>query len=91
MAIKNAYSKINIDQLFTRLQKVLAKHGANSIRMDYNNSGQVIALLFAIEFNGKNFPVKLPAKVEKVKQVLIEQGFKTDDNHAYRVAWRPIS
>lgn len=91
MAIKNAYSKINVAQLFAKLQKTLVKHGAKKLMFDYNNEGKVISLTFAIEFEGQMLPISLPANAEKVHQVLVEQGFKNDKEQAYRVAWRNVN
>lgn len=89
MAIKNAYSKINIAQLFAKLQKTLVTHGARKLMFEYDNEGKVTAIAFQVEYKGKMLPIQLPANVEKVAVVLEQQGFYKAD--PYRVAWRNVN
>lgn len=89
MAIKNAYSKIKINNLFSNLQKTLVTHGAKQILFDYDNDGKVKAIAFKVDFKGKSLPIQLPANIDKVRIVLDNQGFYKVD--AYRVGWKNIN
>ncbi len=91
MALKNAYSKINIQQLFNNMQKILAQHKAQQIVFEYNDMGQIIGLTFVIKVNERFLPIKLPARIKEVGRVLKAQGFEYDDEQIYRVAWRNIN
>jgi len=90
MALKNAYSKINISDLFGNLQKTLVKHGARQITFDYGADGKVYGVYFTIPLQARMLNVKLPARIDKVRKVLREQGFRYDDEQIYRVAWRNV-
>lgn len=89
MALKNAYSKMPINRVFDAITKILVAHKAKKIMMDYDN-GRICAVFFVIEAQGKDLPIKLPARTSNVKRVLEEQGFRYDDEQIYRVAWRNI-
>ena len=89
MALKNAYSKMPINRVFDAITKILVAHKAKKIMMDYDN-GRICAVFFIIDVNGKDLPIKLPARTSNVKRVLDEQGFRYDDEQIYRVAWRNI-
>lgn len=63
--IKNYTSKSK--NTFDVIQKCLASHGAQKLMFDYNDRGEVIALSFAMEINGKLIGFKLPARIEQVE------------------------
>src|SRR6476661_1448094 len=91
MALKNAYSQINIQQLFNHMQKTLALHKAQQIVFEYDQTGKVMGLTFVIKVNERLLPIKLPARISEVGKVLAEQGFRYDEEQIYRVAWRNIN
>lgn len=90
MALKNAYSKIPINRIFDLLQKSLLTHGAKQIVFDYGDDGKIYGLMFIIKVGDRFLPIKLPARVSRVKACLQSQGFRYDDEQIYRVAWRNI-
>lgn len=90
MALKNAYSKKPIRNIFNNIQDNLIKHGARQIVYEYGDDGRVYGLTFVIPINGRNLPIKLPSNIEKATILLRKQGFKYDDEQIYRVAWRNI-
>lgn len=100
--IKNARSEIDMGRLCTQLEQTLASHGAQQIRMDYDEQGLRRAVFFSLDYHGRPISVKLPARVEQAQAVLKRQydanlgslrkmGTKAYSyEHAYRVAWRNI-
>ena len=92
MSLKNYTSKST--NTFDRIQKCLATHGAQKLMFDYGQNGKIIAIAFAIEFEGKMIGFKLPARVEQVEQVLKgeKRWRKTDElrDQAYRTGWANI-
>lgn len=90
MALKNAYSRLNIQQIFNELQKSLSTHGAKQILFEYGDDGKIYGLTFVIKMEDRYLPIKLPANIEGVGRVLEEQGFRYDDEQIYRVAWRIV-
>lgn len=91
MALKNAYSKINIQNLFNGLQKTLATHGAKTIIFDYGQDGLIHGISFTIQFRDRFLPIKIPARIEQVGKVLENQGFRYTPEQIYRVAWRNVN
>lgn len=91
MVLKNAYSKINIQQLFNNLQKVLSTHGARQIVFEYGKDGKIYGITFVIQYKDKLLPIKLPARIQQVAKVLENQGFRYNEDQVYRVAWRNIN
>src|ERR1035438_8484641 len=79
---------------FDVIQKCLASHGAQKLMFDYNSQGQVIALSFAMQFEGKLIGFKLPARIDQVEQVLKEtkrwSGTQELKDQAYRTGWANI-
>lgn len=91
MALKNAYSKKPIMNIFNDIEKSLVKHGASQVIRMYDGTGQAVGISFVIKIaENRWIPVKLPARFKEVKHILNEQGFNYDDVQAYRVAWRNI-
>lgn len=90
-------TEIPAHRTINEIQEILVSHGAKSIMTDYNDSGRIESLSFAIEVNGQARGVRLPADPKPVFEVLkrqaqerkIPRGFATEDQ-ALRVAWRII-
>jgi len=97
-AVKNYSSSIAINRIFTKLQKVLAEHGAKHIVFDYGDDGKIYGMTFVIETAGRKIPIKLPARVDKAasllerqyREGLIKSRKVLEPEQAYRVAWRNI-
>lgn len=92
MALKNYTSKSK--NTFDVIQKCLASHGAQKLMFDYNSQGQVVALAFAMEIEGRLIGFKLPARIEQVEAVLTEakRWSSTQElkDQAYRTGWANI-
>src|ERR1039458_5299670 len=92
MALKNYTSQGK--NTFDVIQKCLASHGAQKLMFDYNDQGQVIALSFAIELNGKIVGFKLPARLENVETALKRDiRWRSADElkeQAYKTGWANI-
>lgn len=89
--IKNYTS--NSKNSFDVIQKCLAQHGAQKLMFDYNNSGEVVALSFALQIDGRIIGFKLPARIDQVE--LVMKGVKrknggTLHEQAYRTGWANI-
>lgn len=92
MAIKNYTSKSK--NTFDVIQKCLASHGAQKIMFDYNDHGEVTALSFAMEVDGKTIGFRLPARIDQVEAILKnERRWRTTEelkDQAYRTGWANI-
>ena len=100
---KNYTTKIAVSKTVMEIEEILAQNKATRIIKDYDSEGNIHALSFGIlvTISGETqiMPVKLPANVEKVNQVIIQlqrsgkitnlSEYKTVE-HAGRVAWRNI-
>ena len=92
MAIKNAYTSTPLENIISAIQKVLVSHKAQKIMYDYSEAGQLTGLSFGIKVGEKILGVKLPARIEECKKILIKQGLYNEKkkDHALRVAWANI-
>jgi hypothetical protein len=92
MSIKNYTSKSK--NSFDIIQKALASHGAQKVMFDYNSNGEVTALSFALDFEGRMVGFKLPARIDQVEAILKkERRFPTQEalhDQAYRTGWANI-
>ena len=90
--IKNYTSKSK--NSFDVIQKCLAAHGAQKMMFDYNGQGEVSALSFAINLDGRMIGFRLPARIEQVEIVLKEgRRWKNKQelhDQAYRTGWANI-
>ena len=92
MALKNYTSKSK--NTFDVIQKCLASHGAQKLMFDYNSQGQVVALAFAMEIEGRLIGFKLLARIEQVEAVLKEEKrwhrSQELNDQGYRTGWANI-
>ena len=95
MPLLNYTSKVPAYQSVAQIQDILAKHGATSIRADYDGQGHITGLAFQVEAKGGKVGFRLPVKVLQVQAVLVreyEAGLvhraQTTHEQAERVAWR---
>ena len=100
---KNYTTGIAVTKTVMEIEEILAKNKATRIIKDFDDEGNINALSFGliVTIAGKTqlMPVKLPANVERVNQVIIQMQrsrelpnvakYRTLD-HARRVAWRNI-
>ena len=102
---KNYTTGIEVEKTVMEIEQILAQNKATRIIKDYDGEGNITAVSFGLVVTigklGKTqmMPVKLPANVERVNQVIIQmQRSKEIPNvakfremdHARRVAWRNI-
>ncbi len=93
MAILNYTTSIDAVKTASEVQQMLAKSGAKSVALDYEN-GQPSALQFMILFCEQPIYFKLPCNVKGVYQSLcrspkVSRSQRTEAQ-ARRVAWRII-
>ncbi len=88
---------IEPQQTISEIQDILAKHGAKSIMVNYDDSGKIEALSFGILVDGKERGVRLPCEPTPVLKVLQRQADEgkiahhfVEEHQALRVAWRIV-
>jgi hypothetical protein len=91
MPLLNYTTTIAPQKTVMEIQALLAKAGATSILADYDTNGNVVALSFRINLDGKPLSFKLPTDWEPVHRTLkrqrISPKYQTPEQ-ALRVAWR---
>ena len=100
MAIKNYTTDVPVNETVSEIHLMLADHGAKRILFDYGADSKVTAISFTIETPTGEQAVRLPANVERVREVLRQQKnnprnrnrSQIDDSRdqAERVAWRIV-
>ena len=79
---------------FDIIQKCLAAHRAQKLMFDYGKNGEIEALSFAMDVDGRTIGFRLPARIDQVEIVLKEakRWRSHDDLHeqAYRTGWANI-
>jgi hypothetical protein len=92
MPLKNYTSKST--NTFDRIQKCLASHGAQKLMFDYGNTGEITALSFAMDVEGKVVGFRLPARIDQVEGILKQSYRRTHPKllheQAYRTGWANI-
>lgn len=89
MPIKNYTTKVSAVQSVAEIISMLAAHGATKIQQDFDG-GEPTRILFQINTPNGMRGFILPANVEMVHSVLLQQKVKVDDAQAKRVAWRIV-
>ncbi len=90
MPIKNYTSRVPAVQTVGEIQGILAAHGARKVMMDYDATGKVTSVTFAMMTAGGMRGFSLSARPDGVKAALAKQHVKADDDQAERTAWRNI-
>lgn len=93
MPLLNYTTTIEAAKTVAEIQKILAKHGARSIRLDYDNDGQIESMSFIIRYSNQEIPFRLPVDPDSVLRVLQRQYVPTryrNRPQAIRVAWRIV-
>jgi hypothetical protein len=91
----NYTTEIEPEQTVAEIQRLLARAGAASVRVDYQN-GQPEAVLFMLVLGREHIPFRVPSRWEGVHSILraddspeMRRKYRTEA-HARRVAWRIV-
>ena len=94
MPLLNYTTRVAADRSISEIQKQLAKHGANEILAQYDDTGSVVALSFRMLIEDTPIAYRLPcdwrpvlAIIEKDKRV---PRAKRTKEHALCVSWRIV-
>lgn len=90
MPLLNYTTKVDVYTTLGAIQGQLVKHGAKKIMQDYDDQGHLAALSFLIDTPAGPRGIRLPANVDAVYAVLLQQKVKCDREQAERVAWRIV-
>lgn len=93
MPIKNYTTVVPANKSVFEIQDSLAKHGAKSVLIDYEQgTGRIEAVRFLLTFHEGDIGFRLPIDWRKFKAVLIKQKVPKaqDDEYCYKVAWRNV-
>lgn len=100
MALKNYTS--NSKNTFNNIQKILVEHKAKQVFFEYNDAGKIKTIAFSLEIAGVLRSFLLPARVENVEQIFLDNKKPKYDwqkaaplttqekEQAYRTAWANI-
>lgn len=92
MPIHNYSTQINSEKTIIEIQKILVKHGANKIVIDYENQVPK-AVTFCLTINERMVGFSLPANYRGVLKAMTKQKVPKrllTQEQALRVAWRII-
>lgn len=89
--LKNYTSGWTVNKSLNEIQNMLAKKGAEKMMIDYKNA-EPIGLTFAIPTPKGMMPVQLPARFERVVQVMYgtQNVSEAQLDQAKRTAWRNL-
>lgn len=90
MPILNYTTQISAQKTLAQIQKVLADHGAKSVKVDYE-AGAPVALSFLIQAVHGEVAIRLPAKPVALREVMRSDGVPRrylEYSHVVDVAWR---
>lgn len=90
MAIKNYTTSIDAYKSIGEIQGALASHGARKIMVEYDDTGKPIGVAFGIDTPAGPRGFLLPANVDGVGAVFVEQKIRDPDGQAERTAWRNV-
>jgi hypothetical protein len=99
--LKNFSTTISVDKTVMEIERMLAKFGAKSTMKEYDANQQIVGLAFVVDTPNGEIPIKLPAKIDRIKEVFkvqVSQKKLTQrywsgtwaDEQAARTAWRTI-
>ena len=98
MPLLNYTSNVPASESISQISQMLAKAGARQIMYDYDDAGNIVALSFSLELEGKRISFRLPSDWHPVHALLVEARKKNTkigtyiatEDHARNVAWRII-
>ena len=99
--IKCAQTDVPVSRSIAEIERMLGAFGALKIVKDLDGAGQPIGLGFMVDTDHGKMPVKMPAEIQKVRQVLRDHvrdkllpgRFDKDPwakDQAARIAWRVL-
>lgn len=94
MAILNYTTQIDPHKTVGEIQRILVRHGARNIAVDYDDAGNPAALSFLVEVRDEWINFRLPSNYNGVRRAMdrdrsVPKRLKTDAQ-AVRVAWRIV-
>ena len=93
MAILNYTTTVNAEKTVGKIQRMLAKAGANAVMSEYTDDGELSSVAFQMKFKGQLLSFRLPARIDKIYMLLQHQAREKKHRsyeHATKVAWRII-
>ncbi len=101
MSLKNCYTSIKVDKTMSDIERILSTHGASDIWKQYDGSGNVLCLNFAVTTDFGKIPFRLPMDAQKISQILrnekkagrlpgLSKARVEDIDTARKVGWRII-
>lgn len=91
MPLLNYTTSVAVGRTVGEITKRLVKAGARGIAQEFDSTGRLVGLEFAIQFGPEMLRYALPCRVDAVAEVLtkqrVEKRYLTRE-HAERVAWR---
>ena len=91
--IKNYSSLAPVEKTVIQIQQILGRAGARRLMFDYDPHGDVEAVAFIIKTSRGEIPVRLPARVDQVAQVMYgthQSLSEVQQAQAKRTAWKNI-
>lgn len=95
--IKNYSSQVPANRSVLKIEEKLVQHGAKNILKLYDNQ-KLSGIAFIIPINGKEYPFRLPAKINRVEKQLLKQIKRPRNSttqkisdQAERTAWKLLS
>lgn len=94
----NYTTKVPAHQSIAEISRLLAKGGAKAVMHEFDDAGNIVALNFSIQFNGHPIGFRLPARPERMLEILTEMRRKNTklerriatEQGALDVTWRII-
>jgi hypothetical protein len=97
MPILNYTTRINPDRSVSEIQRILARHGATRVMVEYGGGGHPVGLTFLAPTKFGDRPFRLPAQIAGVERALARDASKgkvpkrlATRDQAARVAWRVL-
>lgn len=95
--LKNRTSTIEAHVSMARIEKMLVEMGARHISKQYDDSGNITTMVFTRQINNHNVTFRLPAKVDAVFKLFMDQVKRPNKNtgssryaQAKRTAWKLV-
>ena len=92
MPVLNYTTTIDAHKTVTEIQRLLAKHGARAIMVEYSAAGDPVALTFEITRAGRPLGYRLPCRHDALLKLLRNDAAvrpaQRTPAQALRVAWR---
>jgi hypothetical protein len=90
--LKNYRAEVLVERSVARIEEILVRHGTTQFYKEYKNS-ELVGVVFVVPVLNGELPVKLPARVEQVRQRLYgKRSTYTPamNSQAQRTAWANI-